>query len=219
MKDILGQPVAVLVSGAAVFVGTLFQLGYFSSFGLEFLSTSSFGDWFFYVGIVGITAMPIVIALLDLTAFLMRRAARLPRAALQAETGVLILSALVLTAIASILGFTTGFWKPLFALAWVIFLAIAMMHIVQMYYAHEAKKEVPSATLLKAMAFLAIASFLTGKVYADNIAGAQCVLSFREGRELRVRYMRSVSDGHLVALREARYYYPKSEVTEIKCER
>lgn len=163
--------------------------------------------------------MPIVALLLDATAFFIRRAARLPDPKRRREGGNLILLVFGLGVFCLLLGGIFGIWQPMLAFFWVAFVWVAVMYVVQLYYAQEAKREVASELVLKALASLALASFITGKFYADHLAGSECLISFKEGRELRAIYMRSVSDGHLVALGKDRYYYPKSEVTEIKCER
>lgn len=209
----------IAVAGAlAVFFGTLFQIGYFSKFGLEFLSTASFGDWFYYVGVAGIFFLPVYYVIGERVSLLRARKERVGRKRAELEKNILFLVSFLLGAGTFIYAAFAEEWRFFEAFFWLYFSVRAVLAISDLLRDHEAGSEMKLRTLTPALAMLAISAFATGRLYAETSAGTECLFSFRDGRTLTATYMRSVSDGHLVKLGDNRYYYPKGEVTEIKCD-
>ena len=210
----------IAVAGAlAVFVGTVFQIGYFSKFGMEFLSTSSFRDWFFYVGVAGFLLLPFYFIIGERISRLQERKERIGRKRAELENNLLTLAAIIVGFGLAFHALLTQEWRYLDLFLWLFFSVRAVLATAVLLKEIDAGNEIKLRTLTPALAFLALSAFGMGRGYAGGTAGSECVLSFKDGRTLTATYMRSVSDGHLVQLGNDRYYYPKSEVTEIKCDK
>ena len=127
----------IAVAGAlAVFVGTLFQIGYFSKFGLEFLSTASFSDWFFYVGVAGIIFLPLYYVVGERVAMLRARKERVGRKRAELEQSILFLVSVVLGATIFIHAGITDEWRFFEAFFWLYFTIRALLAIGDLLREH-----------------------------------------------------------------------------------
>lgn len=66
---------------------------------------------------------------------------------------------------------------------------------------------------------LSATTMLSGMLYAGVWSGRECLFSFKDGHTVTMRFIRSLADGHLTMIDKTRYYIPRSEITEIECER
>ena len=201
----------VWITAYLAVLGSAYQAGYFYHFGYEFLSTVGASDWIFSLMVLSI---PIVLAG-GVSVFvahgvhsLMLRASNwdwIP--SWPAWVWLLLLSyfagviqVYAKTAIPTIIifvlwnmGSSAGVWKSL-----------------------NEDGEVYLSTMLWLLLGWSVQLFLVGGLYAD-VGGRVCDISFTVGKQSRVVYARSVTEGHLYRSRGNSFFASKLKVEEIRC--
>lgn len=210
---------AFWVPAALVFVGTIFQAGYFYSFGFEFLTTVGVADWLFSLMVL---AVPIslfgifIIWAANGAAWCINRIARWS----ESKWGVKLLSpfpswawTLILIYAASALRYNvpgSSFYTDVLHL-------LAVLGLTAIIWSSIEAEGFVSVTGLGWLAFgWAVAAFSLGYNYGLG-GGRVCTFSFKEGRELKAVYARSVASGHLMRLANSSYFLDASSVDQIKC--
>lgn len=210
-------PLSIWITGGLIYLGSLFQVGYFHLIGINFISTVGITDWGFSLLVM---AGPIVAF-----AFFIELAAKgMARTMLKVQefgwlvsffdrlpqwyiglSGLFIAICLRLTLLSS----------PLLWTAFYTLLALGFSALVIM--AAEEDGWVPDvSTIIWLAIFWGLVSYSVGGFYA-GWSGKPCVFTFNDGRQLRAIYQRSVESGHIVLLNRATYLLDKSSVNEIKC--
>ncbi len=220
LVDIRDLPLAFWVPAGLVFVGSIFQAGYFYSFGFEFLTTVGVADWLFSLMVL---AVPISIFGIfikwaaDGAAWCINRFARWT----ESSWGVKLLSpfpnwAWMLIFLFALFALSQNVPGSSFYLK--IFCILAVLGMTAIVWSAIEKEGVVSVMALSWLAFLwAVAAFILGYNYG-LVGGRVCTFSFKEGRELKAVYARSVASGHLMRLANASYFLDASSVDQIKCD-
>lgn len=219
--EIEDVPTTWLVTGALIFFGTIFEVGYFFSIGLEFMSTVGVGDWVFSIAVMSV---PIAI-LGTLTISLIKKLkdyndrmdswepkSRLGRVIMRMPTlWWLLILTLFYGLFLKVMTVDVGFWAILGFIA----AMLLTMSIWTALESGEAYLDRESAVRL----ILAWSSviFMIGRYYGD-LGGMVCNFNMDRGGQLTAVYMRSVSEGHLVRIGGKSYLLDRSHVDEISCD-
>lgn len=217
--DIQELPATFWVPALLIYLGSMFQVGYFQSFGLEFLTTVGAGDWLFALLVMAIPLATFGIVVIW-----------------AAQIGAKLLMWFV--------GWTSSDrGKSVLSLfpgwAWLL-IYIYLVAVLR----HHVPKAGPYVEFLVLIIVLGqTALFLTSLEQGDDwttgdvkwlwlswtivaftigqyygVAGGRvCTVTFKDGRQLSAVYMRSVSNGHLIRVANSSYYLDNSNVDELRC--
>ncbi|WP_296200154.1 hypothetical protein [uncultured Hyphomicrobium sp.] len=209
-----------LVPAILIYVGTLFQVGYFYNFGYEFLSTVGATDWLFSIMVLAVPlvlfGLLIVYIAFGVSNLLLWQHAKLDGTAfgrfLDEIPGWLWLLLGIWFFQMLRQNFSgIGPWIETFFFIWTIgFTALV-------WRAFEESEYIQLRTCFWLALLWAIAAFNIGSTWA-MIGGRVCNIRFNDGHEIRVVYLRAVADGHLYRVAGSAFFTAKSTISDVECE-
>ncbi len=209
-------PPPFLITAGLIYIGSLLQVGYFRSLGIEFISTISANEWALSLMVL---AGPIlgfgylIVAAAKWIGRILERlfgSERLHWAFGRMPTWYWCVVIVCFIAVAKQ-------HMPFFGIFWFCIDLITTLGLTALVVSSwESDEDFTLSTCLLLALMWGVSAISIGQQYGVA-AGRVCIFTLANNRELRVVYMRSVADSHLVRLAGATYMFSKSEVKEIKC--
>lgn len=219
----ISAPVAL--ASAAVFFGTLFQIGYFGEIGIEFLSMTGAGDWLYAIGFVGGPALTLWWPLEALYKWIDRgiengdlgeswffKAFQSKEARFVGMT-VFCLGLYLLIIERDAAGLSlTNLARLFFGFGFLIGALYFLNVLIRGGF-----EDVDVSNLLWFAALSGIFFWFLGHIYAAHFAGRYCTLIAADNRFDQGMYYRSVGEGHLFRTGGRMHFIPKGNVKELIC--
>jgi hypothetical protein len=207
-----------LVTGASILYGAAFQLGYFSHVGMHFLQLAGPLDILFVLAAI----VPIFFLLWPLLNFVQKavdhhlehgksKIVEFSFSWLKYE--YLALIALVLFYVFFEIDLTNAF--QLIALVVTIVLCLLNWAALKEHYSYFLEIAPRPLMWFSVNAFLLF--WVSGSLYARNIAGQECFVRTNEKAFWHARYLRSIGDGHLLIYNKQTIFLAKDELKEMFC--
>lgn len=217
-------PAVLLLTIAPIYLGGLFQVGYFRFIGIEFLSLMAAQDWAIAIGLSIVPVLTAWYPLVLLYQYIQKKHHlgklddnMLLGAAnkfLSPVWNLIIVVAAV--CILVFLGSLDSFWFVVLlgVLAFVVVIMSMVVQLIDIYAFHHA---ITMQDFLLLCLLSGSASYNFGYFYAMHLAGRSCEVFESDGHSESSLYLRSVGGGHLMRGGGRVRFIPSDRVVEISC--